>query len=208
MCYAFSLSRSHTLLRCQRIPWLHRWVPFTISSQPAMFGGHGSFGMEDIKFKVCHKTWNDHLIRGSLLVSFPHNKSSVCQVWWPLTLHKRRSLLLICHVTSYDFVVIWVPLIVSFHTANIGGHRLCAREEISFFVCHVTAHDFVVRDSYNIMGEFLSSLVTVLKILVIINLLEEDILSFQSLTWLHVGTWSEGRVTSWMSSPHHKSLPS
>ena len=74
----------------QRILWLHRWVPFTISSQPAMFGGHGACGTEDIKFSICHRTSNDHVIRGSLWVSFPRNKSSLCQVWWPLVLQKTR----------------------------------------------------------------------------------------------------------------------
>ena len=39
----------------------------------------------------------------------------------------------------------------------------------------------------------------------IIDLLEEEIPSFQFVTWLHVTTWSEDHVTSWVSYPHHKS---
>ena len=45
------------------------------------------------------------------------------------------------------------------------------------------------------MGEFPSTLVTKLQGLVIIDLLEEEILSFQFATWLHVGMWSESHVT-------------
>ena len=71
-----------------------------------------------------------------------------------------------------------VPLIISLHPAKFGGHRRCTREEISSFVSHVTARDFMVRESFDIMVEFLLSLVTALQSLVIINLLEEEILSF------------------------------
>ena len=35
-----------------------------------------------------------------------------------------------------------------------------------------------------------------------IDLLKEEILSFQFVTWLHVTTWSEGHVTSWVSFHH------
>ena len=71
-----------------------------------------------------------------------------------------------------------VPCIVSIHSAKFGGHRHYAREEISFFVCHVILRDFVVRESCDIIGEFSSSLATTLQSLVIIDLLEEEILSF------------------------------
>ena len=71
-----------------------------------------------------------------------------------------------------------VPLIISLHPARFGGHRRCAREEISSFVSQVTARDFVARESFDIMDEFPLSLVTTLQSLGIINLLEEEILSF------------------------------
>ena len=54
-----------------------------------------------------------------------------------------------------------------------------AREDIPFFVCHVTTSDFGVREPCDIMGEFPLSLVTTLQSLVIMDLLEEEILSFQ-----------------------------
>lgn len=47
------------------------------------------------------------------------------------------------------------------------------------FVCHVTLRDFVVRELCDAMGEFPSSLVTIRQSLVIIDVLEEEILSFQ-----------------------------
>ena len=71
-----------------------------------------------------------------------------------------------------------VTLIISLFPAKFGGHRRCTREEISSFVSHVTARDFMVRESFDIMVEFPLSLVTNLPSLVIINLLEEEILSF------------------------------
>ena len=88
----------------------------------------------------------------------------------------------------------WVSLIISVHPAKFGGHRRCAREEILFFVCDVTSRDFVVRKSRDTMGDFPYSLVTTLQCLVIIDLLEEEILSFQFVTWLQVTKWSEGCV--------------
>ena len=52
-------------------------------------------------------------------------------------------------------------------------------KKICYFFCHVTSRDFVVGESCDTMGGFPSSLVTTLKSLVIIDLLEEEILSFQ-----------------------------
>ena len=52
-----------------------------------------------------------------------------------------------------------------------------------FFVCHVTSRDFVIRESCDTMGEFPLSLVTTLQSLVIIDLLEEETLSFQFVMW-------------------------
>ena len=122
-----------------------------------------------------------------------------------------KILFLICHVSWCDHVVrgscdiMGEFLSLSLHPANFGGHRRCAREKISFFVYHVTSRNFVVRESCDIMGEFPSSLVTAIQSLVIIDLFEEEILRFQSGTWIHVTTWLEGQVTSWVSSRHHKS---
>ena len=137
-----------------------------------------------------------------------------CQVWWPLALQRRRYFVF---NMSHDLMwprgqrimwhYGWVSLITSLHPAKFGGHKRCAREEISFFVCHVTSRDFIIRDSCDIMGEFLSLLVTTLQSLDIIEPLEEEILRFQFVTWLHVTTWSEGQVTSCVSSRHYKSSP-
>ena len=149
-------------------------------------------------------TWSEsHL---TLWMSFPHHKSPLCQIWWQSVLQKMRYF-----VFNLSGDLLWprgqrVPVIVSIHPVKFGGHRHCAREKILLFVCHVTTHDFVIRESYD-MGEFSSSFMTTLQRLVIIDLLEDEILSFQFVTWFHVITWSEGHVTSWMSSPHHKSLP-
>ena len=204
----FSLSRDHESPRFQRIMWLHRWVPLTKSPQPPILGGHRPCRRGDIKVSICHVTSRDHVIRESsdIMDEFPHHKSPLCQIWWPSVLQKMRYF-----VFNLSGDLLWprgqrVPVIVSIHPVKFGGHRHCAREKILLFVCHVTTHDFVIRESYD-MGEFSSSFMTTLQRLVIIDLLEDEILSFQFVTWFHVITWSEGHVTSWMSSPHHKSLP-
>ena len=137
--------------------------------------------------------------------SLPHHKSPLCQIWWPLALQKMR-----CFVFNLSCDLMCpcdqrVPLIINIHPAKFSGHRHCAREEISFFICHVTSREFMVRESCDIMDEFPSLLVTTLQSLMIIDLLEEEILCFQYVTWLQVITWSEVHVTSWMSFPHHKS---
>ena len=90
-----------------------------------------------------------------------------------------------------------VPLIISLHPANFGGHSRCEREESLLFVCNMTLRDFVVRESCDTMGEFPSWLVTTLQSLVVIDLLDEEILSFQFVTGLHKTTWSEGHVILW-----------
>ena len=137
--------------------------------------------------------------------SLPHHKSPLCQIWWPLALQKMR-----CFVFNLSCDLMCpcgqrVPLIINIHPAKFSGHRHCAREEISFFICHVTSREFMVRESCDIMDEFPSLLVTTLQSLMIIDLLEEEILSFQYVTWLQMITWSEVHVKSWMSFPHHKS---
>ena len=168
-----------------------------------MFGGHRPCGRGAINFSIFHVTSRNHVIRESLWVSFPHQKWPLCQVWGPLALQKRRYFVF---DLSRDLTwqrgqrvmwhYRWVPLNISLHPAKFGSHRPCAKEEISFFVCHVTSRNFVVRESSDFMGDFPSSLVTTLHTLVIIDLLEEVILRFQFVTWLHVTTWSEDQVTS------------
>ena len=157
-------------------------------------------------------TWlDDHL---ALWVSFPHHNLPLCQVWWPSVLRKRRYFVFnlsrdIMWPRSHRFMwhYGWVPLIISLHPANFGGHRRSAREEILFIICNMTLRDLVVRESCDTMGKFPLSLVATLQSLVIIDLLEKEILIFQFVTWLHVTTWSEDRVTSWVSYLHHKSPP-
>ena len=157
-------------------------------------------------------TWSeDHL---TLWVSFPHHKLPLCQVWCPSALSKKWYFIFnlssdIMWPLGYRAMwhYGWVPLIISLHLAKFGGYKRCASEEILFFICNVTSRDFVVRESCDTMGKFSSSLVTTLQSLVIIDLLEEEILSFQFVTWLLMTTWSEDHVTSWVSYPHHKSPP-
>ena len=144
-----------------------------------MFGGHRPCRRGEIKFSIFHVTSRDHVIRGSLWLSFSHHKWPPCQVWWPLALQRRRYFVF---NMSHDLMwprgqrimwhYGWVSLIISLHPAKFGGHNCCAREEISFFVCHVTSRNFIIRDSCDIMGEFLSLLVTSLQSLDIIEPLE------------------------------------
>ena len=89
----------------KRIMWFHRWVPLTISSQPAMFGGHRACGRGDIKFSICHVTSRDHVIRGSLWVSFPHHESYFAKFGGHWTCRRGDILLLVSHVTSCDYVI-------------------------------------------------------------------------------------------------------
>ena len=77
---------------------------------------------------------------------------------------------------------------------EFGGHRRCAREKFRlFFVTwpHVTLWS---ESHLTLGGEFPSSLVNTLQSLVIINLLEEEILRFQFVTWLRVTTLSDAWV--------------
>ena len=61
------------------------------------------------------------------------------------------------------------------------SQALCKRKNfVSYLSRDLT--DFIIRESYDIMSEFPSSLVTTLQMLVIIDLLEEEILSFQFVT--------------------------
>ena len=63
----------------------------------------------------------------------------------------------------------WAPFIISLHPAKFGGHRRCVIEEVLFFFWDVHPRNFVVRESFNIMGEFPLSLVTILQSLVILG---------------------------------------
>ena len=135
-------------------------------------------------------TWSQGHV--TLWVSFPHHKLPLCQVWWPSALQNRRYFVFnlsrdlmwpSCHRVMWHYG--WVPLIISLHPAKFGGHRRYGKEKILFFVCHVTSRDFVVREPYDTMGEFISSLVTTLQNFMIIDILEEEILSFKFFIWLH-----------------------
>ena len=138
----------------------------------------------------------------TLWVSFPYHKLPLCQVWWPSTLWKRKYFVFNfsrdlmrpnCHRVMWHYGR--VPFIISLHLiAKFGGHRRCARKEILFFVYHVTSRDFVVRESCDTMGEFPWSSVTTLQSLLIIELLEEEMLSSHFVTWLHV---TRGQRVMW-----------
>ena len=147
-----------------------------------MFGGHRPCRRGEIKFSISHVTSGDHVIRGSLWVSFSHHNWPLCQVWWPLAFQRRRYFvfnlsrnLMWPRGQRVMWHYGWICPIIRLHPAKFGGHRRCAREEISFFVCHVTSRDFVVRESCDIIVEFPSSLMTTLQSL---NLFEEKILRF------------------------------
>ena len=51
----------------------------------------------------------------------------------------------------------WVLLNISHHPAKFDGHRHYAREDILFFICDLTWQTHVLRESRDIMGEFISS---------------------------------------------------
>ena len=59
-----------------------------------------------------------------------------------------------------------------------GGHRPRGKGDIDFSICHLTSRDQIIRGSSDIMDEFPSSKVITLESLVIIEPLEEEILSF------------------------------
>ena len=96
------------------------------------------------------------------------------------------------HVTTWPegHVTLWVstPLYKSPSCQVWWSRALCKRRN-SVFRLQVTAHDFGVREPCDIMGKFPLSLVITLQSLVIIDPLEEEILSFQFVKWLHVTTW-------------------
>ena len=82
-----------TLLVCHMITIPHhvdRGSCDSISPQSAMFGGYRPCGRGNFKFSICHRTSLDHVVRGSSWVSFPHHKSPLWQVYWPLASQKRR----------------------------------------------------------------------------------------------------------------------
>ena len=70
----------------------------------------------------------------------------------------------------------------------------------------MTTHHHVFRGSCESIGGLLSPQVTNLPCFVVIDLVEEGILSFQFFTWPQVITWSECHVTLWVSSLLYKSL--
>ena len=85
---------------------------------------------ERYKFSIFPVTSRDHVIRRLLWVSCPGHKPSLCQVWWPLALQKRRYFafdLSLDLMWLRDQRVMWhcgrVSLIVNLHPAKFGGHR-------------------------------------------------------------------------------------
>ena len=132
ICYAFNLSHDHTSPYFQGIMWFHRWDLFTISHQHAMFGDHRSWE-KGVKFSVCrvnsryqwviwHYGWVSLIISQRRYFAFNLSRD----LMWPR--HQRVS----CHYGCVYFII-------SHHPAMFGGHRRCAREDISFsfLVCHV-----------------------------------------------------------------------
>ena len=124
---------------------------------------------------------------------------------------RRDILFLICHLTylcqhcqRVMWYFVWVPLVISHYHTWFDGRKRCTREDILFLVCHVTTREYLLWELRNIMGEFPSWEVTTLQSLMIINLLEEEIWSFQFATWSHVITRSEDHVTWGVDFRHHK----
>ena len=138
---AFSLSRDHTSLRCQRIMWLHRQVPLTISLQSTMFcvvkdlaeGERLSFQffawLHVITWSEGHYGWVSLFIND---LSAKFGGHCPCR--------RGKILFLICHVSWCDHVVrgscdiMGEFLSLSLHPANFGGHRRCVREK-NFVFC-------------------------------------------------------------------------
>ena len=115
---------------------------------------------------------------------------------------RRDILFLICHLTylcphcqRVIWYFVWIPLVISHYHTRFDGRKRCTRDDILFLVCHVTTREYLLWELRNIMGEFPSWEVTTLQSLVIINLLEEEIWSFQFATWSHVITRWEDHVT-------------
>ena len=148
---------------------------------------------ERFKFSICQANSRGHVIRepSDIMGKFSSSWVTTFKRLVAISLAEEEIFyfwFVTCpHVTTRSEVMWhwWVSLNISLH-----GHKRCSREEISPFVFHVTSRDVVVRESCDIMSEFPSSLVTTLQNLVIIGLLEEKILYFQFVTWLHVTTWS------------------
>ena len=68
------------------------------------------------------------------------------------------------------------------HSAKFSGHRPSLRGDTSVLVIHMTSRDYVVKVPPDIMNEFSSSYVATLQRLTIIDLVEEETLSFQFVT--------------------------
>ena len=71
------------------------------------------------------------------------------------------------HITTrFMWLYRWVPITISHQITMFGGHGTCGREDVKFSICHVNSRDHVIRGLFDIMCEFLSSLVTILPSLV------------------------------------------
>ena len=120
-------------------------------------------------------TWSESHM--AIWVSFCHHNLPPCKVWWLKILQKGKYFVFNLSrdirwtlgnrdMSNYGSVF---PIIIH-HPADIGGHRGCAREDISFLLCLLISLDYVFRDSPDIMGDFPSLYVTTLQNLVIIDL--------------------------------------
>ena len=92
-----------------------------------------------------------------------------------------------------------IHVTISHQLAKFHGQRSCQRGYVTLLVCHmITIPHHVVRGSCDSIGGFLSPYVPNLLCLVVIDLAEEEMLSSQFVTGLHLITWSEGHY-GWVS---------
>ena len=178
------------------------WVSLIINDHSAKFGSHLPSRGGNILFLTCHvTTWSeDHV---TLWVSSSHYKSSSCQVWLSQSLCKRRNFVFclsrdLTWLRSQRFMwhYGWVSVVISDYPAKLEDHRPFGTGDIKVSISHVSSRDHIVRGSGDIMGEFP------------VKFGGHRIFGIEDIKFLicHVTTWSEGRVTSWVSCPHHKPL--
>ena len=94
---------------------------------------------------------------------------------------------LICHLTLYDFMRnMWlhgcIRLIINHQLAKFHGHRPCQRGYVTLLVYHITTHHQIFWGSCDSIGGFLSLQVPNLPGLVVIDLAEGELVSFQFIT--------------------------
>lgn len=93
---------------------------------------------------------------------------------------------------TYD---IWHYLTRSLNPLTFGGCKFCGGGDKSFRICHMISRDYARAESYDLISENPSPLVTSLPKLLVIRLVEEMIRHN-----------IKSQMTLWLGVPHPKSL--